>query len=75
MFVFPGIDSWPGKHMHSHNYRVPEPFRDQVYVNFLPYIAFCRSIALSLVSSLYCILPCSNAEFSLGWLMEVASYL
>ncbi|KAK4486398.1 hypothetical protein RD792_009072 [Penstemon davidsonii] len=28
----PGIDEWPGKQIHSHNYRVPEPFRDQVVV-------------------------------------------
>ncbi|KAK9984619.1 hypothetical protein SO802_034144 [Lithocarpus litseifolius] len=28
----PGINEWPGKEMHSHNYRVPEPFRDQVVV-------------------------------------------
>ncbi|XP_058085022.1 flavin-containing monooxygenase FMO GS-OX-like 4 isoform X2 [Magnolia sinica] len=28
----PGIDVWPGKQIHSHNYRVPEPFRDQVVV-------------------------------------------
>ncbi|XP_077235943.1 flavin-containing monooxygenase FMO GS-OX-like 3 isoform X2 [Tasmannia lanceolata] len=28
----PGIDTWPGKQIHSHNYRVPEPFRDQVVV-------------------------------------------
>ncbi|XP_075642553.1 flavin-containing monooxygenase FMO GS-OX-like 4 [Castanea sativa] len=28
----PGINEWPGKQMHSHNYRVPEPFRDQVVV-------------------------------------------
>ncbi|KAI4323516.1 hypothetical protein L6164_023114 [Bauhinia variegata] len=26
----PGIEKWPGFQMHSHNYRVPEPFRDQV---------------------------------------------
>ncbi|XP_026445558.1 flavin-containing monooxygenase FMO GS-OX-like 4 [Papaver somniferum] len=26
----PGIDTWPGKQIHSHNYRVPDPFRDQV---------------------------------------------
>ncbi|URD84951.1 Flavin-containing monooxygenase [Musa troglodytarum] len=26
----PGIDAWPGKQLHSHNYRVPEPFTDQV---------------------------------------------
>ncbi|OVA15147.1 Flavin monooxygenase FMO [Macleaya cordata] len=26
----PGIDSWPGEQIHSHNYRVREPFRDQV---------------------------------------------
>ncbi|KAI7742067.1 hypothetical protein M8C21_030073, partial [Ambrosia artemisiifolia] len=24
-----GIKTWPRKQMHSHNYRVPEPFRDQ----------------------------------------------
>ncbi|KAK6158011.1 hypothetical protein DH2020_005325 [Rehmannia glutinosa] len=28
----PGIDEWPGKQIHSHNYRVPDPFRDQVVV-------------------------------------------
>ncbi|XP_065857958.1 flavin-containing monooxygenase FMO GS-OX-like 4 [Euphorbia lathyris] len=28
----PGISAWPGKQIHSHNYRVPEPFRDQVVV-------------------------------------------
>ncbi|XP_010933690.3 flavin-containing monooxygenase FMO GS-OX5 [Elaeis guineensis] len=27
-----GIDRWPGKQVHSHNYRVPEPFRDQIVV-------------------------------------------
>uniref|UniRef100_A0ACD5ZH98 Uncharacterized protein n=1 Tax=Avena sativa TaxID=4498 RepID=A0ACD5ZH98_AVESA len=27
-----GIDSWPGKQMHSHNYRVPDPFHGQVVV-------------------------------------------
>ncbi|OVA20189.1 Flavin monooxygenase FMO [Macleaya cordata] len=26
----PGIDAWPGKQIHSRNYRVPEPFRNQV---------------------------------------------
>ncbi|CAA7033326.1 unnamed protein product [Microthlaspi erraticum] len=25
-------DSWPGKQIHSHNYRVPGPFKDQVVV-------------------------------------------
>ncbi|RLN12667.1 flavin-containing monooxygenase FMO GS-OX-like 4 [Panicum miliaceum] len=28
----PGSESWPGKQMHSHSYRVPDPFRDQVVV-------------------------------------------
>ncbi|EYU30309.1 hypothetical protein ABFS82_01G089500 [Erythranthe guttata] len=28
----PGIDEWPGKQIHSHNYRVPDPFLDQVVV-------------------------------------------
>uniref|UniRef100_A0A804LN40 Flavin-containing monooxygenase n=1 Tax=Zea mays TaxID=4577 RepID=A0A804LN40_MAIZE len=30
--VIPGVDAWPGKQMHSHNYRVPEPFLDQVVI-------------------------------------------
>ncbi|KAI3449100.1 hypothetical protein Pfo_005765 [Paulownia fortunei] len=29
---FPGIEKWPGNQMHSHNYRVPEPFLDQIVV-------------------------------------------
>ncbi|XP_039141522.1 flavin-containing monooxygenase FMO GS-OX5-like isoform X2 [Dioscorea cayenensis subsp. rotundata] len=28
----PGIDKWRGKQIHSHNYRIPEHFRDQVVV-------------------------------------------
>ncbi|CDP09922.1 unnamed protein product [Coffea canephora] len=28
----PGVEGWPGKQIHSHNYRDPEPFRDQVVV-------------------------------------------
>ncbi|KFK43477.1 hypothetical protein AALP_AA1G130100 [Arabis alpina] len=28
----PGLDSWPGKQIHSHNYRVPDPFKDQVVI-------------------------------------------
>ncbi|KAJ9706848.1 hypothetical protein PVL29_002021 [Vitis rotundifolia] len=28
----PGIDAWPGKQMHSHNYRIPEPYRDLVII-------------------------------------------
>uniref|UniRef100_A0ACD5WQJ9 Uncharacterized protein n=1 Tax=Avena sativa TaxID=4498 RepID=A0ACD5WQJ9_AVESA len=27
-----GIDTWPGKQMHSHSYRVPDPFQGQVVV-------------------------------------------
>ncbi|XP_062201165.1 flavin-containing monooxygenase FMO GS-OX-like 3 isoform X2 [Phragmites australis] len=30
--VIPGVDAWPGQQMHSHNYRVPEPFLDQVVI-------------------------------------------
>jgi cation diffusion facilitator CzcD-associated flavoprotein CzcO len=25
-----GIDNWPGKQMHSHNYRIAQPFTNQV---------------------------------------------
>nr|XP_043634127.1 flavin-containing monooxygenase FMO GS-OX5-like [Erigeron canadensis] len=28
----PGIKKWSGKQVHSHNYRVPEPYRDQIVV-------------------------------------------
>ncbi|KAG8391631.1 hypothetical protein BUALT_Bualt01G0207400 [Buddleja alternifolia] len=28
----PGIERWPGKQIHSHNYRGPEPFTDQIVV-------------------------------------------
>ncbi|VVB15182.1 unnamed protein product [Arabis nemorensis] len=28
----PGIETWPGKQIHSHNYRLPEPFKDEVVV-------------------------------------------
>eukprot|EP00258_Populus_trichocarpa_P010879 XP_002319003.3 flavin-containing monooxygenase FMO GS-OX-like 4 [Populus trichocarpa] len=28
----PGINLWPGKQIHSHNYRIPEPFRDQIII-------------------------------------------
>ncbi|KAL9305868.1 Flavin-containing monooxygenase FMO GS-OX-like 6 [Arabidopsis thaliana] len=28
----PGIESWPGKQIHSHNYRVSDPFKDQVVI-------------------------------------------
>lgn len=31
IIFYVGIESWPGQQMHSHNYRVPEPFRDQVW--------------------------------------------
>ncbi|ANM58707.1 flavin containing monooxygenase FMO GS-OX-like protein [Arabidopsis thaliana] len=30
--LIPGIDTWPGKQIHSHNYRVPEQVKDQVVV-------------------------------------------
>ncbi|CAH9102592.1 unnamed protein product [Cuscuta epithymum] len=28
----PGMDVWPGKQIHSHNYRIPDDFKDQVVV-------------------------------------------
>ncbi|GJN20072.1 hypothetical protein PR202_gb07399 [Eleusine coracana subsp. coracana] len=30
--TIPGVDAWPGKQMHSHNYREPEPFLDQIVI-------------------------------------------
>ncbi|XP_071723578.1 flavin-containing monooxygenase FMO GS-OX-like 4 [Rutidosis leptorrhynchoides] len=44
----PGVNLWPGKQMHSHNYRVPEPFRDQVVVligSSASAVDICRDIA------------------------------
>ncbi|GLU00433.1 hypothetical protein SLE2022_178050 [Rubroshorea leprosula] len=29
---FPGINVWPGQQIHSHNYRTPEPFQNQIVV-------------------------------------------
>ncbi|KAK4716804.1 hypothetical protein R3W88_015142 [Solanum pinnatisectum] len=31
-YYFDCIKNWPGKQLHSHNYRVPEPFKDQIVV-------------------------------------------
>ncbi|XVF51689.1 hypothetical protein PTKIN_Ptkin04bG0204700 [Pterospermum kingtungense] len=28
----PGVEAWPGKQIHSHNYRLPQPFQDQVVI-------------------------------------------
>ncbi|XWS49079.1 hypothetical protein CRYUN_Cryun13aG0132800 [Craigia yunnanensis] len=44
----PGINLWPGKQMHSHNYRIPEPFRDQVVIligSSSSAVDICRDIA------------------------------
>ncbi|XP_030468484.2 flavin-containing monooxygenase FMO GS-OX-like 2 [Syzygium oleosum] len=27
---FPGRSTWPGEQLHSHNYRVPEPYKDKI---------------------------------------------
>ncbi|CAH8256108.1 unnamed protein product [Arabidopsis lyrata] len=44
----PGINSWPGKQIHSHNYRVPGPFENEVVVvigNFASGADISRDIA------------------------------
>ncbi|XP_006843639.2 flavin-containing monooxygenase FMO GS-OX-like 3 [Amborella trichopoda] len=28
----PGVERWPGEQIHSHNYRIPEPFQDKVVI-------------------------------------------
>ncbi|XP_021721719.1 flavin-containing monooxygenase FMO GS-OX-like 4 [Chenopodium quinoa] len=46
----PGIDLWPGRQIHSHNYRTPEPYQDQVVVLIglsASAIDICRDIAVS----------------------------
>ncbi|XVF13332.1 hypothetical protein REPUB_Repub08aG0199700 [Reevesia pubescens] len=43
-----GINLWPGKQMHSHNYRVPQPFRDQVVIiigSSSSAVDICRDLA------------------------------
>ncbi|CAL9246476.1 unnamed protein product, partial [Arabidopsis halleri] len=42
------IDSWPGKKIHSHNYRVPDQFKDQVVIvigSSASGVDICRDIA------------------------------
>ncbi|ESQ29139.1 hypothetical protein EUTSA_v10023450mg [Eutrema salsugineum] len=44
----PGVKSWPGKQIHSHNYRVPGPFKNEVVVvigNFASGADISRDIA------------------------------
>ncbi|XP_010473477.1 PREDICTED: flavin-containing monooxygenase FMO GS-OX2-like [Camelina sativa] len=44
----PGIKLWPGKQIHSHNYRVPDPFENEVVVvigNFASGADISRDIA------------------------------
>ncbi|KMT16342.1 hypothetical protein BVRB_3g054890 [Beta vulgaris subsp. vulgaris] len=44
----PGIDLWPGRQIHSHNYRIPNSFQDQVVViigSSASALDICRDIA------------------------------
>ncbi|XP_058224162.1 flavin-containing monooxygenase FMO GS-OX-like 4 [Rhododendron vialii] len=44
----PGLETWPGLQIHSHNYRVHEPFRDQVVIligSSASAVDICRDIA------------------------------
>ncbi|KAL9231111.1 hypothetical protein vseg_006374 [Gypsophila vaccaria] len=44
----PGIELWPGRQIHSHNYRTPEPYKDQVVVligSAASAVDICRDIA------------------------------
>lgn len=44
----PGIELWPGRQIHSHNYRTPEPFRDQIVVmigSSASAVDICRDLA------------------------------
>ena len=42
-----GMDSWKRKQVHSHVYRVPGPFRNEVIESLLLYI--CIDLSLNLV--------------------------
>ncbi|XWS61955.1 hypothetical protein CRYUN_Cryun07bG0169100 [Craigia yunnanensis] len=44
----PSINLWPGKQMHSHNFRIPESFRDQVAIligSSSSAVDICRDLA------------------------------
>ncbi|KAH7862146.1 hypothetical protein Vadar_000721 [Vaccinium darrowii] len=44
----PGIETWPGLQIHSHNYRIPEPFQGQVVIligSSASAVDICRDIA------------------------------
>ncbi|OMO52421.1 Flavin monooxygenase FMO [Corchorus olitorius] len=44
----PGVNLWPGKQIHSHSYRLPEPFTDQVVIvigSSASAVDICRDIA------------------------------
>ncbi|ESW29329.1 hypothetical protein PHAVU_002G061500 [Phaseolus vulgaris] len=44
----PGINAWPGKQLHSHNYRTPEPYQNKVIVligGSSSAVDICRDIA------------------------------
>ncbi|OMP02234.1 Flavin monooxygenase FMO [Corchorus capsularis] len=44
----PGVNLWPGKQIHSHSYRIPEPFTDQVVIvigTSASAVDICRDIA------------------------------
>ncbi|CAO2819827.1 unnamed protein product [Amaranthus hypochondriacus] len=44
----PGIEHWPGRQIHSHNYRIPEPYKDQVVVligSSASAVDICRDLA------------------------------
>ncbi|KAK7836307.1 flavin-containing monooxygenase fmo gs-ox-like 5 [Quercus suber] len=45
------INEWAEKQMHSHNYRYPQPYQDQVYLKMVLYIF--KMGALSLLTSFY----------------------
>jgi cation diffusion facilitator CzcD-associated flavoprotein CzcO len=46
-----GIEKWGGYQMHSHNYRVPEPFHNQVHFIFLCFASRQKQIVKSLFNT------------------------
>lgn len=47
--ILSGIDAWPGQQIHSHNYRVPCPFYDQVCVQLASFSSLLNYICVTVL--------------------------
>ncbi|KAJ1700106.1 hypothetical protein LUZ63_008618 [Rhynchospora breviuscula] len=62
-----GIDRWPGKQVHSHNYRTPEPYENQVVVIIgMGYSGFDISVEVASVAKEVHIAARKNSILKVG---------